>query len=387
MKFGTWYQINCEGPETWADDFAAIRNTGFDFVVLWNVRVPARGVVDLKPVVENRDLTERALDAAGKAGLRASLGVWNPSCMGAIPKPLRVRCSDGGELVRPNIFEARYVEGPWADYIRALAGYKNHPAFGGAYFDDSFSVRRMPGFWSYAKADIVRYREFLKRRYVEGGNLAVRYRPKKTPRSFDAVKPPLSPQDDFAAWTDWMDARAQWAENFARRTVEIYRSIDSDPRHELVLSEMDYYFQRSQLHWGVDYRRLMRHFDRFEIYQADDFRNVRPAATLANARRNITDCQATVAGTGKPFQYHTWWTDPATFSPMPMGLLSDLLTQAKEMGASTAEIYTFKVHDWRAAPELADKRGDVGRPPFREVSMKYHPRVRAAIARMIGALA
>ena len=31
MEFGTWYQINCGSEREWHDDFALIRDSGFDF--------------------------------------------------------------------------------------------------------------------------------------------------------------------------------------------------------------------------------------------------------------------------------------------------------------------------------------------------------------------
>lgn len=65
MEFGIWYQINCETEREWPDDFARIRDSGFDFAVLWNVS-PATG--DLREIVYQSEKTRRALAEIQRAG-------------------------------------------------------------------------------------------------------------------------------------------------------------------------------------------------------------------------------------------------------------------------------------------------------------------------------
>ncbi|HUT58200.1 MAG TPA: beta-galactosidase [Phycisphaerae bacterium] len=376
MEFGTWYQINCETEDTWRDDFARIRDTGFDFVVLWNMPSyrPGTWEGDVTQVVHQSAKTLRALDEVGRAGLRASLGVWHPYCIGRVPANHRLRWADGAQGDGPNIFNEQWIRRRWLPYVRKAAKrFAGHRAYRGLYFDDTFPVlpSRTGSYLSYAPADVRRFQAWLRRRYLGIENLNMRLKLSKGYRSFEAVRPPRSPQQCLALWTDWTDARAEWCEDFARLTCEAYRTVDGNAAHELVLSDQDYHMHCSPLQYGVDYRRLVRHFDRFEIYMAADHTRVTRPMLLADVRR-VVDRGLEIAG-GKPFQFHTWFADPVGYRPMRPALLRAMVECAMERGAQVIEVYTFKVHDWRLGP-VRGRTAD-GLPCFREVSLKHNPRM------------
>lgn len=304
--------------------------------------------------------------------------------MGKVPLAYRPRGINGETLNRPNIFNREWLDKEWKPYIKTVARlFASHEAYRGLYFDDSFSVRESTTpYWSYAASDKKRFRQWLESRYLSIKNLNMKYRRDKPYRSFAAVKAPRSPEESLVLWNDWMEARSAWGEDFARVTRDAYRSVDANPRHQLVLSDYDYYLDRNSLHHGVNYKRLMSYFDRFEIYMADDHRNVESRAILANTRHNVKrGCE--IAGS-KPFQFHTWFTDPFAFKPMKPELLEDIIDCAVENGASVIEIYTFKVHDFRIPPGSIKLTEAI--PPFKEVSLKYNPimlkRVRKLIAKL-----
>jgi hypothetical protein len=187
---------------------------------------------------------------------------------------------------------------------------------------------------------------------------------------------------NLALWTDWTEARADWCEDFARTSRTAYRAVDPDPHHLIVLSDQDYHMHCNPLQYGVDYGRVMRHFDRFEIYMAADHRAVGRREMLANARRNIA--RGLDVAAPKPFQFHTWFTDAIGFEPMSPALLKGLLECAAERGAAAVEVYTFKVYDWRKAPHRKVLVNEL--PPFRQVSLKYNPRMLRAIGRFAAKL-
>jgi hypothetical protein len=127
----------------------------------------------------------------------------------------------------------------------------------------------------------------------------------------------------------------------------------------------------------VDYSRLIKYIDRFEIYMAVEHQRVSKRSLLGNVRR-ITRRGRNLAGS-KPFQFHTWFADLVTFRPMERRTLEAMIACAADEGAAAVEIYTYKIHDWRVSP--ADAKGEL--PAFRAVSMKYNPNILRSVAHAI----
>jgi hypothetical protein len=184
-----------------------------------------------------------------------------------------------------------------------------------------------------------------------------------------------------------MLARAEWCEDFARRTREAWvcaeaggqdhRPASPRARRELVLSDQDYHMRCNGLQYGVDYPRLVRHFDRFEIYMAAEHTRLAPRDLLANVEDDVR--RGLEIASGKPFQFHTWFADRRTLAPMAPALLEAVIDRAASAGAAAVEVYTYNVYDWRRRFGRREAPGEL--PPFREMSLKYNPTVLRAIAR------
>jgi Beta-galactosidase len=385
MEFGTWYQINCESEDTWADDFAIIRDTGFDFVCLWNV-VPAPGDReiggDLRALTA-RDKVRRALDALGKVGLGGYLGIFHPYNVGNIAAEYRLRYSDGRSVNGPNLFNRQWLQRQWVPYVRRVGeAFRDHSAYRGGYFDDTFPSVPSGGTAkvSYTPADRQRFSQWLRRRYLRIDNLNMCYkiRDRKGYRRFDSVRPPTSPEQGLPLWADWMAARAEWCEEFARLTKEAYRATDPDPSHILVLSDQDYHMRCTSLQYGVDYHRLLRHFDRLEIYMAHEHERISRRELLANTE-HVLDQGLRLAG-GDRFQFHTWFVDPVTYRPMKPTTLAAMIECAIARNVAAIEVYTFKVREWRQE-HLRGLRG--ARPVLKEISLKYNPQILRCLADVI----
>jgi len=386
MEFGTWYALNC-GPETrWHDDFALARDAGFDYLVLWNLR-PDGGRVkgDVRCIVRRRDKTLRALDQADRAGLGAYLGIWHPYFIGRIPPAQRLQWATGERPNAPDLFNREWLRSAWLPYVREAARvFKSHGAYRGAYFDDTFPVmrQRTTSWLSYAAPDRHRFRGWLKRRYGTLENLTMRHRPGRAYRSFETVDPPRTPAENLALWTDWTEARADWCEEFARRTAQAYRAVDPNPAHELVLSDQDYHMQCNALQYGVDYRRVLRHFDRFEIYMAAEHAKIGRRELLADVEADVR--RGVALACGKPFAFATWFADRSSMAPMPGAALRAVVRRADKCGARAVDIYALKVYDWRTAYSARQAAGEL--PPFPEMSLTHNPKVVRAVAREIAAL-
>jgi len=386
MEFGTWYALNCGAESEWRDDFALARDSGFDFLVLWNMRPDCAGRWgDVRQVVDQGDKTRRALTEIERAGLKAYLGVWHPYYMGPVPVGERLRWAHGGTARGPDLFNPDWLRRTWLPYVRRVAkAFGGCPAYRGAYFDDTFPVlpTATRSYLSYSAAATRRFRDWLKRRYVTIGNLNMQLRLRKGYRSFAAVRPPREPAECLALWTDWTAARADWCEDFARQTVAAYRGADRRPGRELVLSDQNYHMQVNGLQYGVDYGRLMRHFDRFEIYMAAEHTKLSRRELVANVEADVK--RGLEIAAGKPFQFHTWFADRRTLAPMSAATLRAVLEPALDGGAGAVEIYTFKVYDWRRTYSRAQVRGVL--PPFREMSIRYNPAALRTVARTIAGL-
>lgn len=268
-------------------------------------------------------------------------------------------------------------------YVRCVANaFKDHPAYKGVYFDDTFPSVQHYGisYLGYTSADRKRFCQWLRKRYrgIENLNMSYKIRGRKRYGSFDAVRPPKSPQDGLALWHDWTEARAEWCEDFARVAKDAFRSADPDPSHIIVLSDQEYHMRCTALQYGLDYARLLVHFDRFEIYLAQEHERVSRGMLLANVEHAV-DKGIRLAGRER-FQFHTWFTDPVTYAPMKPATLEAMLECAAAKKIRAIEIYAFKIGDWRKGVK---RRLKDGCPALSEISLKYNPLIRRCLQRVI----
>lgn len=380
MEMLVWHMMNCETEAEWEADLQQIRETGFDGVVTWSIIPAEGGWWDVRDIVRNAEKTLRLLDALHKEGLYAYLGVWNPHCMGAIPLKYQVMDPEGKREERANIFNIEWIDDFWVPYIASLAkAFADHPAYRGLYFDDTFCWQ-IHTFYSYTESDVLRFREFIKRKYVTYENYKQKYRLDQVPDSFDEIMPPTSPAVSPKIWMDWMEARAEWCEEFAKTTVETYRAIDGDKQHLLILGDNEFFYERSSMSFGVDFARVMKYFDRLELYMAEEHQQLADEEMARNVTMNIEE-GLRVSG-GKSYGLATWWTSVSGLVPMRMSMLRKMWIAALESGADAFALYTYKVHDWALT---GDSRGQLidGRVPKTEISLKFHPEVLQEIKAII----
>lgn len=379
MEFLVWHMINCESEAEWQEDFRTIREAGFDGVVIWNVVPADGGWWDMSVIAHNSAKTVRALDALRQAGLYAYLGVWNPHCIGAVPLQHQVVDPNGKREDRPNLFDPVWIEQYWVPYIAKLASlFADHPAYRGLYFDDTFCWMENT-YYSYNESDVLRYREYLKAKYGSYENYKQRHRLAKVPDSYEQVMPPESPAVDPLLWRDWMQARAEWCESFARITAETYRNIDGCKDHLLILGDNEFFYERSSFMFGVDFSSVMKYFDRLELYMAEDHRGVSDEDMAGNVRLNVKEGLRLAPDKG--YGLLTWWTDAHEFKPMRMSMLRKMLFAGAESGAKSLSLYTFKVHDWRLKGEQRGRADN--RSPMKDISLKYHPHVLQEIRTLV----
>jgi hypothetical protein len=384
MEFGTWYQYNLGTEKEWQDDFGTMRDSGFDFVVLWHVgRYPAGKEVGADyriPVKGN--LTDQVFKTAEKAGLKAYLGVFHPYNMGYIPPKYRLKWSHGKTINGPNIFNEEWIRKEWGPYLEAVTRrYSGCRAFGGLYFDDTYpSVPTQGiGYHNYTPADKKRFQKWLKDRYLSIENLNMLYKLHKTGkkyRSFESVNLPRHPEEGLALWNDWTIARAQWCTGFARISKETVRAIDTNRRHQLVLSDQDYHMRCNGLQYGVDYKQLLEHYDRFEIYMAHHMAQLDKRTILKNVLHNIRKGKE-IAGE-KPFQIHYWTANSGDYSTLKPSLLSAMIEYAAENQVRTVELYTYKIIDWRVPHQQRYR----DKPELKELSLKYHPELLKVVKKL-----
>lgn len=381
MQFGVWYQINCEGEEQWPDDFRRIADAGFDWVVLWSMALPdvAGNAGDLTGIVTGGEATQRALAEAARAGLATYLGIWHPHSMGRIRRAWQPQWSDGRAGAGPDIFNPGWLRYTWRPYVRQAgrlcAGQR---ACRGVFLDDTFPAlpSLLHGYLGYAPADRRRFRQWLAARYGSVANLNMTHWLDPGFRSLAEVEPPAEPLQNLPLWSDWMLARDEWCQDFiatARHALD--EAAPAERRLELVLSDHDLHMLCNGLQYGVDYSHLMPFVDRLETYMAPRHSAVTEAELVSNVRLMVRN--GVRLAKGKPFLFHTWFADRETLQPMSPALLQRLIETAAEEGASGAEVYTFKVHDWRRA--AGGERERQREPALRASSLKYNPELLDAI--------
>lgn len=377
MEFGAWYQINCGSEDEWKDDLALMKDSGFDFVVFWYLIPPPKDEStggDWR-LTYDPDMVLRILDEAEKAGLQAYLGVWHPYNMGDTPMKYRLVSSTGENINGPDLFNEEWLKKVWSPYLKQVAGiYKEHKAYKGLYFDDTFPVviGNLTSYQSYSEAAAARFRRWLEEKYGSVESLNIRYKLYNINggfKSFNKIHPPKTHEENLSLWMDWTSAREDWCEDFARITKEAYRSADPDPEHLLVLSDQDYHMHSSIHHYGVNYTRLMKHFDRLEIYMAPKF-DMLPEKDLLSWVEDDVKTGRKLAGK-KTFQFHTWFNEPVDYKLMSPEMLQKMIECAAKGGAEVIEIYAFKMRDWRV--KGPDK------PLFKEISLVANPEMLNAV--------
>ena len=377
MRFHTWYMINCEDESTWKEDFKKIKEIGFDCVALWNVIPAEGGNWDFTEIARNVPLTKRAIQAAAGAGLEVFLGIWNPTNMGLVEQKHRPLSNKGERPNRPNFYSETWLKEFWAPFLEGikrefgfLAGYK------GIVFDDATACTDDPGIvYSYTPEDERRFSQFLEGTYGSIASFNLQYRKYDKPyRSFAEVKPPRSPLESAKLWKDWMLARGKWSESFAELTR---KAIGTDS--EIIYIDYDYYIDRSYMTFGHNMVRMLESFDRYGPYIAQEFLRMSEADLLTHIRRVIAEAKEICPPQKRHFC--TWVNDLHHFEPMPEELVREVVRTITAEGVRDITLYAYKVHDWRLSG--LGRGGKLGRPPLKEISMKYNTKMIGAVKEII----
>ena len=82
-----------------------------------------------------------------------------------------------------------------------------------------------PGdFVSYSKSDQLRFRDWLKSRYQNVSQVNERWSSGYS--EWRDIEIPVSIENE-TVWGDWVDARTEWLEDWARDTMRFIREVDS----------------------------------------------------------------------------------------------------------------------------------------------------------------
>jgi hypothetical protein len=377
MRFHTWYMINCEEESTWKQDFKEIKAAGFDCIALWNVTPVEDGWWDFSEIVRNIPMTQRAIQTANDAGLKVFLGIWNPSNMGLIEPQHRPLANNGETPNRPNLYSKVWQKEFWISYIEEIRReFGSRPGYAGIVFDDATACSDDPSvIYSYTAGDEERFSEFLEETYGSVACFNLQYRRYENPyKSFVEVKPPRSPLESAKLWKDWMLARGEWSVAFAELTRMAIGSAS-----EIIYIDYDYYIDRSYMTFGHDTARMLENFDKYGPYIAQEFLLMPEADLLTHIKRVIAE-EKRVCPSQK-LHFCTWLNGLHNFEPMPKELVKKVVKTIVGEGVNDITLYAYKVHDWRATGP--GRGGKFDRPPLKEISFKYNPRMMEAVKEAI----
>jgi hypothetical protein len=224
VRVSAWYWLNSAPKENWEGDFVTMKHLGFtDVLLCWGL--------DLSGIITRKEETKQALQWAHKAGIGVYLIVWQPYAnqLPRSPEFMQVNAK-GKQLETFDVFNPQWRATQWKGYLQEVAKtYGQEPAMAGYVFDDSFSTGNI----SYGA-----YEE-----QVFGAPL------------------PRKPEDP--RWGEWMKARQDWWEDWAKDTVHFIRAIDGNKRHEIYLEDIIGGITNASAHaeTGLDFARVAQHFD------------------------------------------------------------------------------------------------------------------------------
>jgi hypothetical protein len=251
LRLSTWYWLNSIESSHWDRDFEAIADSGFtDVMLCWGI--------DAAAVARQIQNTRLALDLCQKRGLKAYLLIWHPA-YNKLPRQAQFQQVDnqGHLLFTFNLFHRKWRSTQWKGYLQAVAAaYRDHPAFAGYLFDDTFylggagsfagdNTKTRGDFVSYSDYDQDQFRAWLKHRYGSLNHLKAAWG--RDYPGWKAVEPPRAITNENArAWEDWCAARLEWLTEWAADTVKYLRAVDPSPRHEVFLEDGEYILGRER---------------------------------------------------------------------------------------------------------------------------------------------
>ncbi len=373
---GAWYWINAVRPTQWQTDLKNMRRGGFTYVV------GAFGY-DATALQHRKKDVRAFLTTAKETGLGVYLSIWSPS-WNSLPIPAGMETVDelGNVRFGPNIYERKWVDEVWVPYLKNIGeitkGFSN---FLGYYFDDTFQIGRPEDskakqgkYASYSALDQARFQKWLKKKY---GTLKLLHDSWKGEEStsWESIPPPRD-KKTRAAWSDWISARGEWLEYWAKITRRILKTTDPNPSHILVLVDDEWLLQTqvdlqsdavkaraaigaetAELYIdqrGLDIQKVAKYWDAISVYATFMWTSEKEFPTyLKRTKEIIKNVQQSFDG--KPYPFFTFWGNTdfnKNLKDHPTGSeLVSIIRAAQEAGARATDIYAYRSGDWRIFPE------------------------------------
>jgi hypothetical protein len=337
VRISAWYWLNSAPKVAWAGDFVTMKKMGFtDVVLCWGV--------DLAAVAFRTADTTAAIQQAHQAGLGSYLVVWQPTANSLERRPEFEQVdSSGNRLFSFDVFNRDWRQTQWKQYLQTVAkAYRHQPGMAGYVFDDSFTLGPAGKGDGPQGSGIVSYGEYEKDHFT--GAL-----PKK-------VGDPL--------WKEWVSARQNWWEDWAKDTVGFIREIDPDKTHQIYLEDPAGNVLNPDLRntIGLDFGRVSKYFDAVGAYSSFAYTSSPgDGAKVAQGTRDILAKVRQAIGPTKATIYTFWVADPAEeLEPGPakyptveqIRLIAEAALQA---GIHHLDMYGYRIGDYRVSSMQLDK--------------------------------
>lgn len=412
---GAWYWLNAVEPDAWERDLGLMKESGFDYVV------GAFGY-DSTAWMKRAEDTKRFLKAADRAGLGVYLSVWQPSgSQIEIPTGMETIDEKGTVRVTPNLYDPEWVDRFWVSYLKNMSSLMGRePNFLGYYFDDTFQMGRPKDskavagrYAGYSQRDKIRFQGWLRSRYGSLDHLNKTWNVKFT--SWGQIEPPTNPARK-AEWNDWVAARGDWLEFWARRTREAIRENDPDRLHRMVIVDDEFLLETEVVptseaarareaigssgaalyvdQRGLKLEKIARYFDAISVYAAFFWEDETKLAGYRERTRSILRKVKKLLGVDYPQIFIFWCSTDFKHGGKVHPTaeeLADVIAAARGEGAISADMYAFRSGDWRIAPvdrpDLLPGNGEKYpiAPPYPDIYLVDRPSVlqelKAALAK------
>jgi hypothetical protein len=374
VRISAWYWLNSAPKVAWQGDFVTMKNMGFTDVLLsWGIDVAA---VNIR-VAD----TKRAIEEAHRAGLGSYLVVWQPTANSLKRRPEFMQVdSAGNHLFSFDVFNQEWRNTEWKEYLQGIAkAYHNEPGMAGYVFDDSFLHGPVGNLDGHEGTGIVAYGKYEQDRF--GGEI------------------PRTPSDP--RWSEWVNARETWWEDWAKDTVAFIREIDSDTKHEIYLEDPAGNALNPNLRntIGLDFARVAKHFDAVGAYSSISYTSAPDSGAKAAAETtNIISKLQHLVGANKATIYTYWVADPAEeLEPGPAKYptaeqIRQISEAALRAGIRHLDMYGFRIGDYHVNEEnLARKTPGSGKtyPLTDQFPQKFlwdRPQIQDELARYLRSL-
>ena len=337
VRISAWYWLNSAPKVAWEGDFVTMKKMGFtDVVLCWGI--------DLAAVGFRTQDTKTAIEEAYRAGLKSYLVVWQPTA-NSLPRLPGFEQVDsaGNVLFSFDVFNPEWRQTSWKQYLQTVAAaYRGEPGMAGYVFDDSFTLGPVATERGPAGSGIVAYGKYEQDHF--GG--------------------PLPRKVTDPRWNEWVSARQNWWEDWAKDTVGFIRQVDKNPAHQIYLEDPadDVLHPDRTKTIGLDLNRVAKHFDAFGAYSDFAYRgSPEDNAKVVKGTQDILAKVTQEVGKEKNTIYTFWVANPAEelapgLAKFPtvkqIRLIADAALQA---GIRHLDMYGYRIGDYRVEAGTLEK--------------------------------